>query len=92
MSVAARDRLADAAGRSREVLRAGDRAGRAHDLEHLAGVKVLTCMGRSNVTLKRAGRAVEDQVVVAGAVGHREFVTWGPGTISGRRVLVERRA
>ena len=43
------DRLADAV--RGEVLRPGDRAGRAHDLEHLAGVNVLTCMGRSNVTL-----------------------------------------
>ena len=49
-----------------------------------AGVNVLTCIGRSNVTLNVLVGAVGDQVAAAGAARHRGArATCGPGTISG---------
>ena len=50
----------------REVLRAADRAGRAHDREHLAGgvKRAGVCNGPVEGDVERAGRAVGDQVAV----------------------------
>ena len=50
-----------------EVLRSGDRAGRPHDLQYLAGSKAAHLNGPVERHLERAGRVVDQQVVSAGA-------------------------
>ena len=83
------------AGARREVLRAGDRAGRAHDREHIGSGERAGCgrlagsrvdqHGPVECHVERAGGAVGDQVAVqALPPGTDVLATCGPGTISGR--------
>ena len=85
------DDLADAV--RREVLRAGDRAGRAHDLEHLArGEACSTCMGRSNVTLSVLVVPSVIRLPLRVAARHRGAENLRAGDDQRQGVLVERRA
>ena len=75
-----------------EVLRAGDRAGRAHDLEHLAGGERADLHGPVERHVERAGRAVDDQVVGCRCRSGTEAASSDlrAGDDQRQRVLVER--
>ena len=71
----------------REILRTGDRAGRAHDLQDLVRREaVLACMGRSNVTLSALVVPLSTILLaptVPVAATTWVLVTCGPTTIRG---------
>ena len=62
----------------------GDRADRAHDLEHLAGCERADLHGPVERHVERAVRAVDDQVVDCPVpLGTDVDTTYGPGRIKG---------